>query len=77
MALSMSLPVEEEGPTDGDVPLDGEGHCRKTGAGESDLWENNAHEQISQKGRNVTILDGNLLLTSIWDVPSPRLSSDR
>ena len=37
-----SSPVEEEGPADGDVPLDGEGHGRKAGAGESDLWENNA-----------------------------------
>ena len=49
----VSSPVEEEGPTDGDVPLDGEGHCRKTGAGESDLWENNTYEQISEKGKKV------------------------
>ena len=34
-------PVEEKGPADGDVSLDGEGHCRKAGAGESYLWEYN------------------------------------
>ena len=45
--VSFSLPVEEEGPTDGDVALNGEDHRGETGAGEGDLWEEEKHYKLA------------------------------
>ena len=39
MRDEFSLPVKEEGPTDGDVALNGECHRGETGAREGDLWK--------------------------------------
>ena len=47
MRDEFSLPVKEEGPTDGDVALNGECHRGETGAREGDLWKEDKHCTIS------------------------------
>ena len=48
-----SSPVEEKGPTDGDVPLDGQRHRREAGAGESDLRKEESNLMEAERSNQI------------------------